>query len=217
MKSFCVIGLGKFGMSLAQTLAEDGKQVMVIDIDGDKVTALADVVTNAVIGDPTNEKVLRSAGVADYECAIVCMTGNINDNILLSMMLKEIGVKKVVSRAINKGHKKVLSSIGVDMIVFPEQDMGVRLGHMLGRDNVTEYMEFSGFKLVEAIVPPDWFGKNLIGLELRRKYDVTVVAVTSEDGSVDVSPSPTRVFCKGDRATIIGDEHDIERIVKQMK
>ena len=89
MKSFCVIGLGKFGQSLAETLAAAGSQVMIIDTDADKITALADVVTNAVIGDPTNENVLRSAGITDYDCAIVCLTTNINANILLTIMLKE--------------------------------------------------------------------------------------------------------------------------------
>ena len=87
MKSFCVIGLGKFGVSLATRLAEEGNQVMIIDTDSDKVTALADIVTNAVIGDPTNEAVLKASGVEDYECAIVCFSGNINQNVLLTIML----------------------------------------------------------------------------------------------------------------------------------
>jgi trk system potassium uptake protein TrkA len=94
MKSFCVIGLGKFGQALAETLAADGCQVMIIDTDSDKVTAMADIVTNAIIGDPTNETVLRASGVADYDCAIVCMTTNINANILMTIMLKDIGVKR---------------------------------------------------------------------------------------------------------------------------
>ena len=217
MKSFCVIGLGKFGQSLAETLAKSGCQVMIIDTDADKVTAMADIVTNAVIGDPTNESVLRAAGINDYECAIVCVTSNINANVLLTIMLKELGVKKVVARALNEGHRKVLERIGADMIVFPEQDMGEKLGYMLTKDNVTDFIEFSGYKIIEIAVPEDWLGRSLVDLELRRNFSVNVVAVSLADGSVDVSPQPARVFTSGDKVTIIGADKDIDRLMKQLK
>ncbi len=216
MKSFCIIGLGKFGMSLARTLAEDGKQVMVIDIDEDKVNAVADMVTNAVIGDPTNEAVLKSAGVTDYECAVVCMTSNVNDNILLTIMLKDAGVKKVVVRAVNEGHYRVLERIGADMIVAPEKDMGEKLAFMLGRDNVTEFIEFHGYKIVELVVPDSWEGKNLIELEIRRKYGVTVLAVTKNE-RVEVTPLPTRIFERGEKVSVIGTDKNIEKLIAQLK
>ena len=95
MKSFCILGLGKFGTTLAMSLAKNGKQVLVIDSDDDKINAIADHVTYAVIGDPTNEKVLRSAGVKDYQCAVVCTT-DVNENILLTIALKEMGIGKVI-------------------------------------------------------------------------------------------------------------------------
>lgn len=217
MKSFCVIGLGKFGQALAETLAKAGAQVMIIDTDSDKVTSLADIVTNAVIGDPTNEAVLRAAGISDYECAIICLTTNINANILLTIMLKEAGVKKVVVRALNEGHRKVLEHIGADMIVFPEQDMGEKLGYMLTKDNVTDFVEFSGYKIVEITVPGDWIGKNLVDLGLRQRYSVNVIAVSRADGSVDVSPTPTRLFVPGDRVSVIGADQDIDKLVKVVK
>lgn len=217
MKSFCVIGLGKFGQSLAETLAGAGCQVMIIDTDADKVSAMADIVNNAVIGDPTNESVLRAAGIADYECAIICLTSNINANVLLTIMLKELGVKKVVARALNEGHRKVLERIGADMIVFPEQDMGEKLGYMLTKDNVTDFIEFSGYKIIEIATPGDWHNKSLVDLELRRNFSVNVVAVSLADGSVDVPPQPTRVFTPGDKVTIIGTDKDIDRLMKQLK
>lgn len=216
MKSFCVIGLGQFGQALAETLAADGGQVMIIDTDSDKVTAMADMVTNAVIGDPTNEAVLRAAGVADYDCAIVCITTNINANILLTIMLKDLGVKKVVSRACNEGHKRVLEKIGADMIVFPEQDMGEKLGYMLTKNNVTDFVEFSGYDIVEIEIPEDWIGKSLIALDLRRRYNVNVIALSLPDGTVNVSPDPTRAFVKGDRVSVIGSEKDVDRLIKQV-
>ena len=217
MKSFCVIGLGKFGQSLAETLAAAGSQVMIIDTDADKITALADVVTNAVIGDPTNENVLRSAGITDYDCAIVCLTTNINANILLTIMLKELGVKKVVARAMNEGHRKVLERIGADMIVFPEQDMGEKLGYMLTKNNITDFVEFADYKIVELSVPESRRGKSLLELDLRRRYHVNVIAVSRADGSVDVSPSPDKAFTKGDRVSVIGSDSDIDKTVAQLK
>ena len=217
MKSFCIIGLGKFGVSLAETLAKEGKQVMVVDTDADKINALADVVTQAVIGDPTNESVLRSCGIADYECAIVCMSKNINDNILLTIMLKEAGVKKIVARAGNEGHKKVLEHLGVDMVVFPEQDMGEKIGYMLARENVTEFIDFHGYQIVEFSIPKSWVGKNLIELELRSKYGINVLAVTDTQGNVSVSPLPTRAFDMGDSVSVIGTDKDVDKLIKQIK
>jgi trk system potassium uptake protein TrkA len=216
MKSFCIIGLGKFGMSLAQTLAAEGKQVMVIDIDADKVNSIADFVTSAVIGDPTNETVLRSCGVNAYECAVVCMAKDINANVLLTIMLKEQGVKKVVARAINEGHQKVLEHIGVDMIIFPEKDMGEKIGFLLARENVTEFIEFHGYQIIEIKVPTAWIGKNLIELEIRKKYGVNVLAVNDKDGNVTVSPMPTRPFGEGEKVSVIGTDKDIDKLTKQL-
>ena len=214
MKSFCIIGLGKFGQSLALSLAADGKQVMVIDTDGDRIAQIADLVTNAVIGDPTNESVLVAAGVRDYDCAVVCFTGNINDNILLTIMLKEQGVKRVVVRAVNEGHQKVLERIGADLIIFPERDMGENLAFKLTKESVTEYMEFSGCAIVEIVIPDTWAGKDLIALDLRKKHGLNIVAVSRVDGTLDVSPRPDRIFSKGEKAMIIGSEEAITKFIK---
>lgn len=215
MKSFCVIGLGAFGMAVAQTLAADGKQVLVIDKDADRVTQMADVVTNAIIGDATNMQLLRSAGVPDYECAVIALADNVNDNVLLTIMLKDLGIKKVVSRAQNEGHRHVLERIGADMVVFSEKDMGERVAYKLARDNVSEYMELRGFQIVETRVPDDWLGKNLVELDIRRRFGVTIVAISSKDGKMDVSPSPTRQFTEGESMTVLGDGKAIEKLMKQ--
>lgn len=217
MKSFCVIGLGKFGYTLAEKLAEEGKQVMVIDIDADKINSIADKVTHAVIGDPTNENVLRASGVSDYECAVIGLAKNINDNILLTIMLKELGVKKVVARATNEGHQKVLKRIGADVIVFPEKDMGEKMANLLSRENLTEFVEFHGYQIVEMFVPEGWIGKNLIELELRKKYNISVLATKDAAGNVSVTPLPTRIFGKGERVSVIGATKDIQKLTKQTK
>lgn len=216
MNSFCVIGLDKLGQTIAETLSADGKQVMIIDNNADKINALADSVTNAVIGEPSNETVLRAAGVSDYECAIVCIEDNINDNILLTLMLKELGVKKVVVRALNDGHKRVLEHIGADMIIFPEKDTGERLAFTLSRDNVTDFMEFKGYQIAELILPKKWQGKTLLELDVRRKYHINVVAITYPNGSVSVSPAPDKVLEGNERITIAGIDGDIQNCIKKL-
>ena len=216
MKSFCIIGLGKFGTALAETLSKNGKQVLVIDVDADKINAIADKVTAAVIGDPTNEAVFKAAGIENYDCAIVCMVGNINDNVLLTMNLKEIGIKKVVGRAINEGHKKVLQKIGADMIIFPEEDMGERLGNLLSKDNLSDFIDFNGYNIAEIQIPKDWVGKNLIDLQLRKKFNVNVIGLRDGNGALNLSPSPERAFREDDKISVIGTQKDIEKLTKHI-
>lgn len=216
MKSFCIIGLGKFGTALAETLSKNGKQVLVIDIDAAKINAIADKVTAAVIGDPTNEAVFKSAGIENYDCAIICMVGNINDNVLLTMNLKELGIKKVVGRAINEGHKKVLQKIGADMIIFPEEDMGERVANLLSKDNLIDFIDFNGYNIAEVQIPKEWIGKNLIELQLRKRFNVNVIGLRDGNGALNVSPSPERAFRENDKISVIGTEKDIEKLTKHI-
>lgn len=217
MKSFCIIGLGKLGQTIAETLTADGKEVLVIDVDADKINMIADNVTNAIIGDCTNDAVLKAAGVTDYECAIVCIAENINANVLLTLKLKEMGIKKVISRAINDGHRRVLEKVGADMIIFPEKDIGERLAFTLSRDRVTDFMEFKGFQIAEITVPEKWIGKTVIELDVRKKYGINIIAVTSEDGTVNVSPSATRPFTKGDLVSIVGSDEQVQDCLKKFE
>lgn len=217
MKSFCIIGLGKLGQTLAETLTADGKEVLVIDIDADKINMIADSVTNAIIGDCTNDAVLKAAGVADYECAIVCIAENINANVLLTLKLKEMGIKTVIARAINDGHRRVLEKVGADMIIFPEKDIGERLAFTLARDRVTDFMEFKGFQIAEITVPHKWIGKTVIELDIRKKYGINIIAITAEDGTVTVSPSATRPFMKGDLVSIVGSDEQVQICLKKFE
>ena len=216
MKSFCVLGLVKFGTTLAETLAKNGKQVLVIDPEADKINEIADKVTYAVIGDPTNEKVLRTAGVKDYQCAIVCMS-QVNENILLTITLKEMGIQKVISRAVNEGHHKVLQKLGADGIIFPERDSAEKLAFLLQKDNVTEYIDFHGYRIVEIRVPHTWVGKSLIDLELRSKYEVSVLAVIDKDGKAEIPPSPRKKFKEDDSVSVLGTEKTIAKLTRYIR
>ncbi len=217
MKSFCIIGLGKLGQTLAQTLSAVGKEVLIIDIDADKVNMLADSVTNAIIGDATNDAVIHAAGIADYECAVICIVENVNANILLTLKLKELGIKKVVARAVNDGHRRVLEKVGADMIIFPERDMGERLAFTLAHDKVIDFMEFKGFQIAEITVPEKWIGKTVLDLDVRKKYGINVIAVTDKEGQVSVTPSAARQFKSGDIISIVGSDEQIRACLKKFE
>ena len=215
-RSFCIIGLGRFGQTLAKNLVAAGHQVLVIDIDENIINVMSDVVTNAAVGDPTNEAVLHAAGVSDYDCAVVATAENINDSVLTTILLKEIGVKQVISRAGSERHGRVLEKVGADMVVFPEKDMGEKLVNILERNNVLEYIEFSdSHSIVEIKVPDKWVGKSLVELDIRRRYGVTVLAVGDADtGEMNISPDPTKKFGRDDTVAILGESKAIDKITK---
>ncbi len=216
LRSFCIIGLGRFGQTLALNLARTDHQVLVIDIDDNIVNAMSDVVTNAVVGDPTNEAVLQAAGVADYDCAVIATAENINDSILMTLLLKEMGVAQVVARAGSDRHRKVLEKVGADMVVFPEQDMGEKLVGLLESTNVLEYIAFSKkHSIVEVPVPEAWVGHSLLELDVRKRHGVTVIAVSDPGtGETDISPSPTRIFAGHETVALLGEIAAIDKITR---
>lgn len=214
MKSFVVFGLDPFGQTIAITLEQSGHQVMVMDPDEDAVRHVADITTDAVIGDPMSEAVLRKAGVTSYDTAIISFPGQINNTVLLTILLKEMGIKQIVARACSELECKVLEKIGVDVIVFPERDMGEKLAHTLDKQNVLEYLRYSAdYSIVEVKVPADWVGKTIIELNVRRRFGVNIVAI-NEDGSgnINISPLPDRAFLKNDIITLIGSNKTINKL-----
>lgn len=216
MKSFVVFGLDAFGQTLAISLEQSGHQVMIIDDDEEAVRKIADITTDAIIGDPMSESVLRKAGVASFDTAVISFPGEINNTILLTMMLKDLGVGRVVARASSELDCKVLEKIGVDTIVFPERDMGEKLAHTLDKQDVFEYLRYSeDYSIVEKKVPADWVGKTMIELDLRRKYSINIIAI-NEDGSgkINIAPLPDRCFLEGDVVTLIGSNKNINKLTR---
>lgn len=140
---YAVIGLGRFGSSLSQELTQLGHEVLGIDRDEEKVDEMSDKLTHTVVADATDEEVLRSLGVRNFDCAVVAIGDNIQASIMAAILLKELGVKTVVAKALTDQHAKVLEKIGVDRIIFPERDMGVRVAHQLVSPNLLDYIELS--------------------------------------------------------------------------
>lgn len=214
MKSFCILGMNRFGKAIASTLAEAKKQVMIMDDDTAAVSELADYVTSSVIGDTKSEQALRAAGVADYDCCVVCNAGEIEDSILITLLLKDLGAKYVVARAQSEMHMRILKKVGADKVVYPERDMGERLAHLLSKSNVTNYLEVSDdISLVEMNVPEKWVGRSLVELEIRSKYNVNVIAIAANGKKPDFSPNPKAPLSAESIITIVGNKKNVDKLL----
>ena len=177
-KQFMVLGMGLFGSSLAKSLNDLGHEVLAVDSDADLVEAIAPYVTQAVQIDATDEAALQELGVRNFDAVIVSIGKNLRDSILVCVIIKELGVPYLIAKATDEIHAKVLRKIGVDRVVFPERDMGVRVAKSLITPNVLEMIEFSGdYRLIEIILPSKWVGNTIIGIDVRRKYGISILAI----------------------------------------
>lgn len=206
MKGFCVIGLGNFGFHLAQTLSKLRYDVLVIDESQEKVDFISDTVTNAICGDATNDAVLRASGIKGCETAIVCMENNLSDSILITLLLKEFGIKRIVVRATDERQKKVLQKVGADMVVLPEKESGTKLAYTLSKRGVINYFSPSeDFTIAEIIVPKGWVGKSLLDIDARKKFGINVIAVAKQDADdFELVADPNRIFGENERVVLAG-------------
>jgi trk system potassium uptake protein len=211
---YAVIGLGRFGSSLATTLHQAGNEVLAIDRNEERIEEYKDHVTYAVVADSTDEEALKRVGIRNFDAVIVAIGDDIQASILTVLVLKELGVKKVVAKAINQRHGQVLYKVGADWVVFPERDMGERVATQLMSPNVLDYIELAkDYSIEEVKVHPSMIGKNLRELNLRARFNITVIAIIS-DGKVSVSPSPDRTIKEGDILVVIGENKDLDRFEK---
>lgn len=215
-KEFAVIGLGRFGGSICRALSEEGLEVMAIDTDEDKVNEFANVASHAVVGDTTDETVLKSLGIRNFDHVIVAIGDNIQASILTTLILKELGVKDITVKATNDYHEKVLSKIGADRIVHPERDMGRRIAHKIISNNVLDYLELSDeHSIVEIVANERLHGNSIIDLDIRAKYGINIVAM-KRNKDIIVSPQANEIIKKNDVLIVIGADTDINRFEKRL-
>ncbi|MFA1641521.1 TrkA family potassium uptake protein [Chryseomicrobium imtechense] len=215
-KEFVVIGLGRFGGSIVKELIEQGADVMAIDIESERVDEFAPIATQAVVADTTDEAVLKSLGIRNFDHVIVAIGENIQSSILTTLMLKELGVKKITVKAQNDYHEKVLVKIGADNVVHPERDMGIRIANNILSNNVLDYLELSDeHSIMELIVNSKLAGNTLIDLDIRAKYGINIVAIKRGD-SIIVSPQADEFLQVNDILIIIGADVDINRFEKKV-
>jgi trk system potassium uptake protein len=208
---YAVIGLGRFGISIANKLFESGQEVLGIDVNEERVDDSHPYVTHAVIADSTDAEALKSIGIRNFDTVIVAIGNDIQASILSVLLLKELGVKKVIAKAINKLHGQVLKKVGADWVVYPERDMGIRVAHQLLSPNVLNFIEISkDYSVEEVKIPEKMSDKTLREIDFRAKFNLSVIAIRHEN-EISISPSPDMKIEYGDVLVVIGENQDLER------
>lgn len=209
MKQFVVIGLGRFGSSVARALYSMNHDILAIDKDEERVQEISDYVTHAVQADATDENVLKSLGLRNFDVAVVTTSMDIQSSILITLLCKEMGVRFVIAKAQNDLHAKVLYKIGADKVVFPERDMALRVAHNLVSSNILDYIEVApDYSLVEIEALPRWVGCTLKELNMREKYGINVLAI-KHGKDINVSPKGEDIINREDILVVIGSIDDI--------
>lgn len=212
-KQYLVIGCGRFGSSVAKKMCQLGNEVMVVDKDEDSINNVAELVTHTAIVDVTEERDLKSIGLGNFDVVIVAISSDIRASIMATVMAKEMGVPKIVCKAKDELQAKVLYKIGADKVVFPERDMGIRLAYNLASENILDQINLDPeYSIMEIVTPQNWVGKTIIELNLRAKYDITVLAVKTQSG-LKVMPSPNYKMQEKNILIIIGNTDKISDII----
>lgn len=212
-QAYAVIGLGRFGSSVAYELNEAGQEVMGMDINEDKVEDAESIMTHAIVGDSTDVEVLKSAGIRNFDCVIVAIGNDMQSSILTTLILKELGVKKVIAKATSKTQGRVLEKVGADWVIYPERDMGSRVAHQLLSPNVLNYIQLSEeYNIEELKIPSSLTEKSLRELDLRAKYNISVIAIVCNE-EIIITPSPDHIIHEGDLLVVIGSREDLAQFV----
>lgn len=214
MKSYIVIGLGRFGSEVARQLCVLGCEVLAMDVRSDLVHQIANDVTHAVVGDGQDKEVLHALGAGNFDCAIIAIGDNFAASVLAAMNLKELNVPYIVCKAHDATHRRVLEKLGVDRVVIPEYEYAGKLARSLSSHNVLDYIELSvDYGILEVPAPKSWVGKTILELNVRAKLGVNIIAV--ESGKVtNVSPSADYRILAGDVMVVLGDNKALEAVQK---
>ncbi|MCD6150611.1 MAG: TrkA family potassium uptake protein [Deltaproteobacteria bacterium] len=216
MRLFVVIGIGNFGYYTAQHLYELGSEVMVIDSNKERIQSIKDQVSRAVVADATDREVLEHLGVPDVDVAVVSVGDRLDTSILITLYLKEMGVKEVVVKAVTVDHGKILEKIGASSVIFPERDSGVRLANSLSSSNVIEHLPLSeGYSILEIAASAKLVGKTLKELRLRNRFGIQVIAIKElVPDRMHMPPDPDFVIKDSDMLIVVGQDESLESLKK---
>ncbi|KPJ84994.1 MAG: hypothetical protein AMS17_15135 [Spirochaetes bacterium DG_61] len=231
MKQFAVFGLGVFGVSVAKNLMQEGMEVIVVDNFERNIEAIKNEVTEAAVLDGTKEEALLAIDVGRVDCAIVAIGDDMEASILTALLLKKLGVTKIIARANSQAHRQILSLIGVDEIISPEEEMGMRLARRLSSTHILHHLDVSEeHTIAEVVVADSFVGKTIREMNLRSRFGVNIVGikkkiphVTDEGENIFIEkyvdfPSPEDVFEEGDVLVLVGSERaitEVERFVER--
>jgi trk system potassium uptake protein len=209
---FVIIGLGRFGASVATTLVEHGRSVLAIDADKDRVQHLSTELPHVVQLDATNIDALRQVGVENFDTGLACIGTDFESNLLATVLLRQLGVKRVITKARTRTQREILLKVGADEVILPEHEAGIRLGRKLSAGHLVDYLEVSKeVGVVEILAPPSLWGHTLSESSLRQRYGLTVMAVQRGD-ELFVSPSANFRIEEGDILVVMGRIEDAERL-----
>ena len=216
MKQYLVIGLGRFGTSVAKTLYEAGENILGIDVSEELVQDRINnnILKNAIIGDASDGKILKDIGAENFDIAFICI-GDIEASVMIALNLKELGIKSIIAKAINKKHGKVLTKIGATEIVYPEEHMGKRIAELTMNTDIIEHLKFTdNFVLVEVKAPSLFWNNSLIKLDVRNKYNINIVGIKKSKGEFLPNPTANVVIEEGDVLVIITDKKTVKSFNK---
>lgn len=214
MKSYIVIGLGRFGAQVARELCRQGCEVLAMDISSELVSQVSGDVTHAVVGDGQDKEVLRALGAREFDCGIIAIGDDLAASVLVTMNLKELGVPQVICKAYDETHRRVLEKLGADRVVIPEQEQADRLARSLSSHNVLDYIELSEeYGIIEIPAPAGWKGKSLKELNVRAKLGVNILAIR-RGGKINVSPGADFAFEDQDILVVLGDSAALKKVQK---
>ncbi len=214
-KSYAVLGLGKFGHSVAMELSNAGAEVLAIDVDDEKVHEIAPYVTRAMQVDVCDTETMKMLGLSNMDGVIVAITGNLNASIMATILCKEMGVPYVLSKTGEEIHGTILKKVGADRVIVPEKESGIRVARSLMVGNIKEFIELSDtIRMIEMSVKPEWVGKSLRQLDLRKKYNINVVGIR-ENNEIKMNMDPDRAFEDDQSVIIILDKNDIPHLIKK--
>ena len=213
-KSILLIGCGKFGSFIAEKINELGHELMIVDDNEERLNSVMPCATNGQIGDSTNEEFLKYLDVPSFDVCIVTIGGDFQSSLETTCLLKELGAKKVISRAERDGQAKFLLKNGADEIVYPEKQLASWMAIKYTSDHILDYIELDDeHAIFEVDVPEAWLGKSIIEIDIRKKYDINILAIKA-DGKINVKVSPSIILTKEKTLLVIGEYKAIQKCFK---
>lgn len=214
MKTVLLIGLGRFGRHMAAKFIEEGNEVLAVDINEERVNDAMDMVTDAQIGDATNEHFIESLGVGNFDLCVVAIGDNFQSSLETTALLKDCGARFVLARANRDVHAKFLLRNGADRIAYPEREMAERLAVQYGNDNIFDYVELTDeYAIYEIPVPDSWEGSSIVEKGVRNKYHISILA-TKEEGKMHPLPGAEHIFKASETLIVMGHFKDVRAMAK---
>lgn len=214
MKSILIIGLGRFGRHMAKKFSEQNNDVMAIDINEERINNVLSVVTNALIGDATNERFMETIGIRDFDLCVVAIGDNFQSSLETTALLKDLGAKFILARASRDVHAKFLLRNGADDVIYTEKETAERLAVKYGSDNIFNYIELNDeYSIYEIAVPSSWLNKSILKVNVRSKYGISILA-TKQGNNIFPLPKPEHVFTDSESLMILGKNEDVSRFIK---